>query len=332
MSDDLMLMLENGQLEGIDNQYRFILKKRSSTHSHLDGNLKYKYNKSISDPICQVTRTITIHIKGASEMLGRLKMPICILIITLIAGAIGYLFTGQKLEQQRRLFLKQRLTKLDNQLRELGVQVCIIQTSKSSPSIKHGHMFALLDFWETDYDKTSKNLEKIKDTINEYVKLRNNERQVGAIRYLNKDGFDLEEVLKGQIKTELDEKDFEQNEAIKEYTAELTNKLWAAYEAFQLSRKDLRFKIIPQVTIDDTTEQVKAEEKYFYVRFNNITNIELRKEIRKVYKRLSNFDLARGDKIYFDNYPRENYDLINRMTKYAGVSPLSDQVILIDKL
>lgn len=265
-------------------------------------------------------------------MLGRLKMPICILIITIIAGAIGFLFAGRKLEQQRRLFLKQRLMKLDNQLRELGVQACIIQTSDSSPSIKHGHMLALLDFWETDYDKISKNLEKIKDTINAYVKLRNNERQVGAIRYLNKDGFDLEEILKGKIITELDEKDFEQNEAIKEYTNELTEKLWAAYEALQLNRKDLRFKIIPQVTIDDTTEQVKAEKKYFYARFNNITNIELRKEIRKVYKRLSSFDLSRGDKIYFDNYPRGNYDLINRMIKYTGGALLSDQVILIDKL
>ena len=265
-------------------------------------------------------------------MLGRLKMPICILVITIIAGIIGYVFAGRKLKQQRRLFLKQRLMKLDTQLRELGIQACIIQTSESSPSIKQGRMLALLDFWETDYEKINKNLDKIKEIINVYVKLRNNERQVGTIRYLSKDGFDLEEILKGKIQTGLDEKDFEQDEAIKEYNNELTKKLWTAYEALQLNRKDLRFKIIPQVTIDDTTEQVKAEKKYFYARFNNITNIEIRKEIRKIYKRLSGFDLSKGDKIYFDNYDRGNFELIDRMIKYIGEAPKSEQVIFIDKL
>ena len=131
---------------------------------------------------------------------------------------------------------------------------------------------------------------------------------------------------------EVDDKDFEQREAVEEYSKVLREKLWTAYEALQLSRKDLRFKIIPQVTIDDTTEKVKAEKMYFYARFNNITDIELRKEIRKVYKRLSGFDPARGDKIYFDNYAKGNYELIERMTKLVGGVPYSDEVIVIDKI
>ena len=264
-------------------------------------------------------------------MINRIKIALCLILITIIAGIIGYVFAGYKMDQMRKLFLREKLMKLEVRLRDNGVRACLLQSDSSSDAIPKGHLIALLDFSEKDYQQIKKNMENIESIINEYVRTENKDRQILAIKYLDADGFNLEDTLKGYLEMKVDETDVEYYSVIKEYNNQLSEDLWEIFDAMDVSRNSLRFKIISDVVYDVTLETHSVKKQYFYARFRDLKKEQLL-DARILYKKAGGFDLARGDKIYFYNLPTQEFLLINRMVATSKKISITDQVIYLDEI
>lgn len=384
-------------------------------------------------------------------------MAFCIIVITLITGTVGYFFADVKMDQQRKLFLRQKLSDLESQIHEAGVHLCILQSHNSSSAIPEGNMICLLDFWEKDFEIEQKNLNKIKDIINKYVKLQNVDQQTRAIVYLDADGFDLEDTLNGRVDMKVDMSDSEYYSVIKIYNQRLETELWQAFEYglsfmkiedvqnwdvlmdvlnkqesepvnrvwvflnqdckqiienwavgiplddkskatminglnqiikngdfydFQvfaqlkktpeceklitdgldditqiqvqrlnrllidavfpdvvdepesypnLGKKDLKMKIVSNVTFDVTTAKVNVQKQYFYARFNEV-GIKKIQEVRKIFKKVAKFDLTRGDKIYFYNLQKNEFRLVENIVKVLMEHTGTKHIILYDEI
>lgn len=264
-------------------------------------------------------------------MINRIKIAICLITITVIAGIIGYFFADYKMDQMRKLFLREKLMKMEGQLRELGLRLCIIQSDASSNALARGHMIALLDFDEKDFQQIKTNIDKIEAIINEYVRTENEDRQLLAIRFLDADGFNLENTLKGQLDLKVDETDAEYYSVIREYNNKLSDELWEALDAPGIDRNSLSFKILSDVVYDVTLEIYKVKKQYFYARFRNLDKEKLQ-DARIIYKKVGSFDLSRGDKIYFYNLSDGEFKLINKMVGMRKKITSSTKIIYLDEM
>jgi len=263
-------------------------------------------------------------------MIKKIKIVTCIALITLIAGAIGYFFAGHKMDQQRKLFLRAKLMKLESKLGDMGVRLCLIRTDSSSQIIPKGHMIVLLDFSEKDYQVIKKNLEKIENVINEYIWTENPDKKILAIKYLDSDGLNLEDTLKGRLDLNVDETDVEYYSVIREYNNKLEEDLWVAFDVADINRSNLRFKIISDVTYDVTLQTNIVKKQYLYARFKDLGKKRIQ-GARFIYKKIGDFNQARGDKIYFYNLPKEEFILINKMVSFTRKHSAGDKIIYLDE-
>lgn len=264
-------------------------------------------------------------------MINRIKIAVCLAIITLIAGIIGYFFAEHKTDQMRKLFLREKLIKMEDQLRELGVRLCIIQSDSSSNALSRGHMIALLDFEEKGYQQIKENLSKIQSVVSEYIRTENAERQILTIKYLDSEGFNLENTLRGQLDLKVDETDAEYFSVIREYNNKVSEGLWDAFDAPGIDKDSLSFKILSDVVYDVTLEVYHVKKQYFYARFRNLDKEKIQ-DARIIYKKVGGFDLSRGDKIYFYNLSDGEFKLINKMVGLKKRIINSTRVIYLDEL
>lgn len=393
-------------------------------------------------------------------MIKRMKMIICLVLITLIGGVIGFYFAVNKLGQQRKLFLRQKLRELEAQIYEKGVKLCILQHGTPSSTMPEGSMIALLDFWEQDYNEISENIDDIKAIINLYVKTLDKDRLAKAIRYLDVDGFSLDEIIRAHNEIDVDTTDAEYFSVVKKYNTDVETELWEVFKsgfsgiqsnniidwqiimntlkqrntsevqriwsylnqeskdvvafwaygiplndqsktvminglnqlirsrdfydprtfasvaldeegealidlgldklsrvqahrlnrllieaAFpmaiervkdfpNLSKDDLRIKLLSNVSHDVTLDTINVEKQYFFARFNDLDTNTIQ-SVRILYKRAANFSVPRGDKIFFYNLSKEEFNVINTMSTMSKMQREHTgqrHIILLDEM
>jgi hypothetical protein len=250
-----------------------------------------------------------------------------VLIVVLIISQLGF-----KFEQQQKLYNRSELAKLDATLRELGVDVCIIQPINFS----RGDFIVMLLFWEKNHKDILGKMGKIKAVIREYTKKVNEEIRTPIIEFYDADGFILEDTLKASSRAELDETQPEYHDVIVRFTSELKERLKRNFVNY-IESENFHTKIIADVKYDVTLDAYSPKQLTFYVRFNNANKDQL-KAVRIQYKRLSGFNEARGDIIHFYNLNNLEYAVIEHLVKatneihdsYRG--QLKNQTIFYDPL
>jgi hypothetical protein len=236
----------------------------------------------------------------------RLKIIIYLLLLAILAGAVVY-FLGGKLEQQARLQMRDELSKLDAQVRELGVNICLIQPREH----KSNRLLVMIDFWESDKHKILENLDKIKKEVSNYC--RKEGIASPLITYMDPGGFDLEDTLRAEADVNLDETEAEYFSILNKFSTDLEGKLEEAFSR-EIEPWQYRLRIIADAQHDVTLNAYSARKVYFFARFKNADTSQLQ-AVRIAYKKISGFKLERGDKIYFYNQKTPDFLLTDRMKK-----------------
>jgi len=240
-------------------------------------------------------------------MSNKLKIVISIIIISLIGSVIASRL-GCKFEQQKRIQIREELLKLDSKLRREGVNICLIQPI-------HGNkrkLIVMLNFWENDPEQIKKRLDSIKDTIYKYVIKVNGTTSAPVIKYLDDEGYNLDDTLQAQLEMNIDETEAEYYDVVRKFTLGLDKKLKEEFSKV-INGANFDIRILADVKYDVTTDSYSPKKLFFYARFNNASTDQLQK-VRIIYKKLSGFKVSRGDKIYFYNLKPEEFKLVRELT------------------
>ncbi len=240
-------------------------------------------------------------------MSNKLKIVISMIIISLIGGAIASRL-GYKFEQQKRIQIREELLKLDSKLRREGVNICLIQPVHSNKR----KLIVMLNFWENDPEQIKKRLDSIKDTIYKYATKVNGTTSAPVIKYLDDEGYNLDDTLQAQLEMNIDETEAEYYDVVRRFTLELDRKLKEEFSKV-INRANFDIRILANVKYDVTTDSYSPKKLFFYARFNSASTDQLQK-VRIIYKKLSGFKVSRGDKIYFYNLKPEEFKLVRELT------------------
>jgi hypothetical protein len=244
---------------------------------------------------------------GVSKF-SKLKTFISLLLIALITAAIISQL-GFKIEQQHKLYNRSELEKLDASLRELGVEVCIIQPA----SFARGDFIVMISFWEKNHQDIQERMSKIKAAVVEYARRSDDDIRSPVIEYYDSDGFILEDTLRAMSQAEIDETQPEYFDVIVRFTRDLKDRLNRNFSE-HMEQTNFDTKIIADVKYDVTLDAYSPKQIFFYARFNN-ANTEQLKSIRIQYKRISGFNETRGDVIHFYNLNNREYAVVESLIR-----------------
>ncbi|MFP4498341.1 MAG: hypothetical protein ACLFQV_09045 [Vulcanimicrobiota bacterium] len=239
-------------------------------------------------------------------MANRLKIVFALLIIVVISGLIISRI-GYKLRQQERLYNRNELRLMEGKLRKQGVRTCFIQPRYGNRE----NLVVMMDFWENDEEKIMENLEEIKSTVNQYTSKADNNITTPIFKYLDNDGYNLEDIIRTRKDIEQSDTYFEYYDIVDRFRTELRSKLTIAFDEI-IDPENYKFKIIADINYDVTLDTYSAKKIYFFAIFNEADTEQL-KAIRIAYKRIADFDIARGDKIFFYNMKNYEFELITVM-------------------
>lgn len=261
-------------------------------------------------------------------MSKKFKIIIAMIIIGIIAGEIVSCL-GKKFEQQKQLHLRVVLDQLDSKLRENGVNICLIQ-----PRLRdRRNLLVMLDFWETDTPQVLKKLEIIEDTVYQYAQKADERIRGPVIKYLDEDGFNLEDTLEAKEEVALDVTQAEYYDVVQRFTNDLTEKIKQRFSK-EIAPERFRVKLIADVKYDVTLDAYSPKKLFFFARFLSADTDQLQ-AVRIAYKKISGFKVARGDQIYFYNLEPEEYKIIEHLAAIMDSKvkkEISAQAVVFDPL
>jgi hypothetical protein len=260
-----------------------------------------------------------------------IKKIVFILIIAFITATISFYFATEKLEQQTTLFQREKLMNIGQNIEDLGVSLCVIETDKGSSAVEKGSIIVMLDFWEKDNKQIQKNLDKIKELIKEYLNTCNEDLQTKIIKFVDVDGFNLDEVIAGKIEMQLGSADSEFLYTVNKFNSKQEGNLWVAFEQAGFKKTDMQIKVLSDVVYDETVDSYSVNKLFFFARFNNLDS-EKRQLIRIIYKKTADFKPDRGDRIYFKNVTSEEFLLIKFMSRYVRQTQRNDTIVRMDEI
>ncbi|MCE1248633.1 MAG: hypothetical protein LWY06_18495 [Firmicutes bacterium] len=220
---------------------------------------------------------------------------------------------------------------IGQKLQEQGVGLCIIETDKGSSAVEKGSVIVMLDFWEKDNRQIQKNLDKIKELAKEYIRLNNEEMQAKLVKFVTPDGFNIDDVIAGRVEMQPGNQDSEYLYNVEKFNSKLEENLWKALEEAGFQKTDMQIKFISDVAYDETLDKFSVNKLYFFARFNNLDS-EKRQNIRIIFKRISDFNPDRGDRIFFKNVSSEEFLLIKLMSRYIKQTQRSEAVVRMDEI
>ncbi len=236
----------------------------------------------------------------------KLKIIVFFSMAVVILTVIGY-HMGGKLTQQERLYMRNELNHMDARLRELGVNTCIIQPLEE----RSNRLFVMLSFWESDESEILNRKDQIKKIISDFAKMEGIRSPV--ISYLDENGYDLGDVLRAQADVGVDKTEAEYYSVVNRFSSVLEERLRNVFNR-DVNPNDYQIKVIADAEYDVTLDTYGARKLYFFARFRDANTRQLQ-AVRIAYKRVSSFNVARGDKIYFYNHTPREYVLINGMKR-----------------